>query len=117
MTDDPGASEVRDLTGAPGHEALRQYWQVQPGGRRERPAPNMPGDILANLDTAYRQRNTAQTARLEARARRAWEMRQQGLPMGEILTALDMTTSRTLYRWWMKLGLMTRLEVDEVTKR
>ncbi len=117
MTDDLGASEARDLTGTPAHETLRAYWNVPPGGRRLRPAPNVQGDILANLDSAYRKRNDAQTEQLEERARRAWEMREQGVPMMKILETLNMTTSRTLYRWWKKLGFMTQLEVDEVTKR
>ena len=117
MNDDIGASEPRERTGTPAHAKLRAYWNVPPGGRRQHPAPNVQGDILANLNSSYRKRNAAQTVELEERARRAWEMREQGMPMMKILETLNMTTSRTLYRWWKKLGFMTQLEVDEVTKR
>lgn len=49
MTTDPTAP--RDLSGTPGHEALRRYWEVPPGGLNPRRPTATPkgGDILSNL--------------------------------------------------------------------
>ena len=59
MTTDPTAP--RDRTGTPGHEALRAYWEVPPGGLNpHRPTTTPPGgDILSHLMRSQVQRSNA----------------------------------------------------------
>jgi hypothetical protein len=59
MTTDPTAP--RDVSGTPGHEALRAYWEVPPGGLNpKRPTATPPGgDILSNLRRSQVQRSNA----------------------------------------------------------
>lgn len=68
------------------------------------------GDILANLDTAYRKRNARQADDLEAAARKAWDIYTEAAGQMTIEAAakraeLSHTTARV---WWRKLGYVTR---------
>lgn len=60
MNDYDYYNEPRDLTGHPGHAALRRAWGVPPGGRRpNRPPTTQSGDdhIIANLFKSVHERN------------------------------------------------------------
>lgn len=60
MTTDPTAP--RDVSGTPGHDALRAYWGVTPGGRgdiRQSAGRNGKGDVVTNLVRAYQERSRA----------------------------------------------------------
>lgn len=105
-----GSSEPRDLTGTPAHEALRAHWQVPAGGYRRQPAANTEGDILANLDGAYRKRRDRLAAGIEARAKVAWDIYVDAAGTMTVEVAakragLSHTTARA---WWRKLGYTTR---------
>lgn len=53
---------ARDLTGHPGHDKLRAYWEVPPGGLgyiRQHTGRNGKGDVVSNLVRAYTARSAA----------------------------------------------------------
>ena len=71
MIDHDYYSVPRDLTGHPGHDALRRAWSVPPGGRRpNQPPVSQSGDdhIIGNLFIANRERNQAIQAANRPRA-------------------------------------------------
>lgn len=51
----------RDLSGTPGHDKLRRYWEVPPGGLNPRRPTATPkgGDITSNLIRSYNARSAA----------------------------------------------------------
>ena len=64
MTDDTytySPAPAIDRTGTPGHEALRRYWEVPPGGLNpQRPTTTPPGgDIVSHLMRSQVQRSNA----------------------------------------------------------
>lgn len=112
-TPDARDGEPRDMTGTAAHKALRDYWQVTPGGRNQRTPVNRPGDILTNLANAYNDRNAIHAAFYEARARRGWELKQSGMAIGEVLKELGIKNSKSLYSWWRRLGLIGKVDHED----
>ena len=81
MTDETGASEVRDLTGTPAHETLREFWAARQevGQRRTAREKQVTGDIEGNIMHTIAKRNSELEAYYDAKATRAWELYQSCL--------------------------------------
>lgn len=94
--DRPGASEPRNLSGTPGHAALRSFWQSQP---RKAVRP----DVVTNL-----QRTTANVARggaaTEKKAREAHALAVAGMTATDAARAVGLKVT-TVYVWWQRLNL------------
>lgn len=101
-----GCGEPRDLTGHPGHAKLREFWRVAPQAAKS--APVKKPDVVDNHTHAITERNKAQAADMEARARRAWELHQDGLSIEQAGRAAGITSLKSLYPWWRRLGFKTR---------
>ncbi len=111
MTDDLGASEVRDLTGTPAHTKLRAYWVAKKAEEEEQKGTSRrrqgTGDILGNISNAIAARNNALEAHYDAKATRAWELYQSGMTREQAALEVGMSQPAIRRRWLAK-GWMTR---------
>ena len=115
MTDDLGASEVRDLTGTPAHTKLRAYWVAKKAEEEEQKGTSRrrqgTGDILGNISNAIAARNNALEAHYDAKATRAWELYQanceQGMTREQAAKEVCMSWPAVRRRWLAK-GWMTK---------
>ena len=101
----PGASEPRDRTGTPGHNALREFYAGQ-----LRPMEVAP-DIVANLRRAQDKRQAEMreiSERLDDVARQAHEYYLDDHTLLETAIAYNKTV-QWLRRRWRRLGL----EIDK----
>lgn len=99
---------ARDMTGHPGHDKLRAYWEVPPGGLNPRTAAPVKrrangNDIIANLRRAYDEKRGKNND--EAKARRAYELiTTRGLTMRSACQTVGMEAAK-IREWWTRLGL------------
>jgi hypothetical protein len=106
----PGCGPAVDLTGHPGHDALRQFWQVPPGGYRrpQQPPKGVPGDVLTNLLLTSQRRNAALTADYDERARRAWDAYCNGAGTRREVAKLAGISERVMLKRWIAMRFITR---------
>lgn len=115
MNDDAAyaASEPRDLTGTPAHEALREYWAARQevGRRRTARERQVTGEIEANIRHTIAARNRKLEDHYEAKAVRAWELyqaeRENGMTHEQAAAAVGVSWPAIRRRWLAK-GWMTR---------
>lgn len=109
MTDDEvfAITPPRNLTGAPGHDALRAAWGVPVGGNGKRPDERKSNDVVTNharAVAAYNERRAAQPLEREADIRAAHADRLAGAKFVELMVKYDIPET-TLRRGWRRLGL------------
>ena len=104
MTTDP--TDPRDVSGTPGHDKLREYWEVPPGGLNPRRPTATPqgGDITGNLIKAYQKKNDAITAANRPKAIAAHADYVAGMSMDAIRQKHRLSRT-SLYGHWQALGL------------
>ena len=103
----------RELSGTPGHDKLRRYWEVPPGGLNPRPVATPRrangNDVVANLRRAYDEKRGKGKDNDEAKARRAYQLiTERGLTMRSACMTVGMEAAK-IRAWWQRLGL----EVEE----
>ena len=113
MNGEPGASDVRDLTGTPAHAKLREYWAARQevGQRRTARERQVTGEIEANIRHTIAERNRTLDAHYDAKATRAWELYQAGKENGltrEQAAAIVEMSWPAVRRRWLAKGWMTR---------
>ena len=98
-----------DMTGTEAHAKLREFWRVPAGGnRRTYREAQSRNSVTGNLTTALIERNRGRTAELESKARKAWALYNTGQTLDEVSKAVQLSHT-TVAKWWLKLGLKTRV--------
>ncbi len=104
MTTDP--TDPRDVSGTPGHDKLRAYWEVPPGGLNpKRPTATPPGgDILSNLMRSQVQRSNAIGAANRQKALAAHAEYTAGMTLKELQAKYHLAPA-TFRGHWRAAGL------------
>ena len=102
--DDP--TDPRDVSGTPGHEALRAYWEVPPGGLNPRRPTTTPpgGDILSHLMRSQVQRSNAIGAANRQKALAAHAEYTAGMTLKELQAKYHLAPA-TFRGHWRAAGL------------